>query len=106
MNTSVLHQGGARHLRAAAKLGLLPLGGSGPMAEGALAQVAKEGAAALPEVQVKGQALDAAQRAFSVTVLGRDEIGEQSRQEVESLWNQVPACISTTTSSAAWPTGW
>jgi outer membrane receptor protein involved in Fe transport len=40
--------------------------------------------------QVKGQALDEAQRAFSVTEFRRDEIREQPRQEVESLWSLVP----------------
>jgi outer membrane receptor protein involved in Fe transport len=39
---------------------------------------------------VKGQALDEAQRAFSVTEFRRDEIREQPRQEVESLWSLVP----------------
>ncbi len=58
------------------------------------AQTAREGNAALPEVmvraQVKGQALDEAQRSFSVTEFGSDEIREQPRQEVEALWNKVP----------------
>ncbi|WP_240467168.1 TonB-dependent receptor [Comamonas sp. lk] len=44
----------------------------------------------LAEVQVKGQVLDAVQPAFSVTELGRDELREQPRPEVETLWNKVP----------------
>ncbi|MDL5036894.1 TonB-dependent receptor [Comamonas resistens] len=60
----------------------------------AWAQTAREGNAALPEVlvraQVKGQALDEAQRSFSVTEFGSDDIREQPRQEVEALWNKVP----------------
>lgn len=69
-------------------------GCAGLLTGGAWAQTAREGNVALPEVlvraQVKGQALDEAQRAFSVTEFGSDDIREQPRQEVESLWNKVP----------------
>lgn len=69
-------------------------GCAGLLTGGAWAQLAREGNAALPEVlvraQVKGQALDEAQRTFSVTEFGSDDIREQPRQEVEALWNKVP----------------
>lgn len=69
-------------------------GCAGLLTGGAWAQTAREGNAALPEVlvraQVKGQALDEAQRSFSVTEFGSDDIREQPRQEVEALWNKVP----------------
>lgn len=69
-------------------------GCAGLLTGGAWAQTAREGNAVLPEVlvraQVKGQALDEAQRSFSVTEFGSDDIREQPRQEVEALWNKVP----------------
>ena len=69
-------------------------GCAGLLTGGAWAQTAREGNAVLPEVlvraQVKGQALDQAQRSFSVTEFGSDDIREQPRQEVEALWNKVP----------------
>ena len=69
-------------------------GCAGLLTGGTWAQTAREGNAALPEVlvraQVKGQALDEAQRSFSVTEFGSDDIREQPRQEVEALWNKVP----------------
>ena len=81
-------------LGAAAKRAVLSLGCSGLMVGQALAQGEQDAAAAMPEVrvqaQVKGEALDEAQRVFSVTELGRDELGEQPRAEVESLWSKVP----------------
>ena len=94
MNEKAQGKLGAQRLGTAAKLSMWSLGCTGLMAGPVLAQTAKEGAAALPEVrvtaQVKGQALDEAQRAFSVTELGRDELREQPMQEVEALWNKVP----------------
>ncbi|PIG07239.1 outer membrane receptor protein involved in Fe transport [Comamonas sp. 26] len=51
---------------------------------------AHEAEVRLAEVQVKGQSLDAVQPAFSVTEIGRDDLREQPRQEVESLWSKVP----------------
>ena len=51
---------------------------------------AHEAEVRLAEVQVKGQSLDAVQPVFSVTEIGRDDLREQPRQEVESLWSQVP----------------
>lgn len=69
-------------------------GCAGLLTGGAWAQTAREGNPVLPEVlvraQVKGQALDEAQRSFSVTEFGSDDIREQPRQEVEALWNKVP----------------
>ena len=88
------NRGGAQCLGTTARLAVLALGGTLSMASAVQAQTAKEGDKVLPEVrvnaQVKGQALDEAQRAFSVTEFRRDEIREQPRQEVESLWNLVP----------------
>ena len=83
-------------LRAGVQQGLLTMGCgcAGLLTGWAWAQTAREGNAALPEVlvraQVKGQALDEAQRSFSVTEFGSDDIREQPRQEVEALWNKVP----------------
>ena len=81
-------------LGVAAKRAVLSLACTGLMVGQALAQGEQDAAAALPEVkvqaQVKGEALDKAQRVFSVTELGRDELGEQPRAEVESLWSKVP----------------
>lgn len=89
-----LNRGGAQCLGTTARLAVLVLGGTLWMASAVQAQTAEEGDKVLPEVRVnalvKGQALDESQRAFSVTEFRRDEIREQPRQEVESLWSQVP----------------
>lgn len=54
------------------------------------AAMAQEVPAELPAITVKGQALDAVQKPFSVTTLGADEVREQPVQELESLWSKVP----------------
>ncbi|MGU3627241.1 TonB-dependent receptor [Comamonas sp. C24C] len=81
-------------LRTAARQGLLTWGCAALCTGAVWARAGQDGDQALPEVQVsamvKGQALDEAQRAFSVTEFRRDEIREQPRQEVESLWSLVP----------------
>lgn len=81
-------------LRTAARQGLLTWGCAALCTGAVWARVGQDGDQTLPEVQVsamvKGQALDEAQRAFSVTEFRRDEIREQPRQEVESLWSLVP----------------
>jgi len=55
-----------------------------------LAAMAQEVPTELPAITVKGQALDTAQKPFSVTTLEGDELREQLMREVESLWSRVP----------------